>query len=139
MRLTVCGSIKFIEQMKEVKSILEKQGHEVLLPLSAELKQDKNFWNELKTKDIEKFASFKGKRMKGHFDKIKSSDAILVLNYDKDGKTNYIGPNTFLEMAIAFDYGKKIFVLNPLDNDSNHEELISMAPICLNGNLELME
>ncbi len=138
--MTVCGSIKFIEQMREVKSILEKQGHEVLLPLSAELKQDKTFWNELKAKDVEAFATFKGERMKGHFDKIKSSDAILVLNYDKDGKTNYIGPNTFLEMAIAFDHGKKIFVLNSLpDNDSNHEELVSMAPICLNGNLELIE
>lgn len=54
-----------------------------------------------------------------------------------DDKVNYIGPNTFLEMAIALDYGKKIFVLNPiLDSDRNYEELISMSPIVINGSLE---
>ncbi len=136
MKITLCGSIKFVKEMREMKSLLEEQGHEILIPLSAELNQDKTFWNEIKINNIEEFASLKGGRMKGHFDKIKESDAILVLNYDKDGRINYIGPNTFLEMAIAFDCNKKIFVLNPLaENDPNFEELISMSPIIVNGDL----
>ncbi|TAL47977.1 hypothetical protein EPN87_01705 [archaeon] len=139
MRITICGSTKFLEEMRNVKSLLEKQGHIALIPLSAEINQTKTFWNELRNKDIKRFASLKGERMKGHFEKIKSSEAILVLNYDKDGKTNYIGPNTLMEMGVAFDYGKKIFVLNPLPNNDFYEELVSMSPTVLDGNLSKID
>jgi len=137
MIITICASLKFISQINEVKSILEKKGHSVLVPLSAEINQDKEYWNHLKSNNIEKFASIKGGRMKGHFDKIKSSDAILVLNYDKHGNKNYIGANTLIEMGIAFEHGKKIFVLNNLPEDSPaYEELVSMSPVCLDGELD---
>ncbi len=137
MKITICGSLKFIKEMDAVKNALEKEGHAVLLPLSAETGQSKEWWNQLKFENINKFASLKGERMKGHFDKIKSSDAILVLNYDKNNKKNYIGPNTLIEMGVAFDNNKKIFILNELTRDDlNYEELISMSPICLNGNLK---
>jgi len=76
MKITICGSLKFIEEMKHAKAMLEKKGHKVLLPLSAEINQDKNFWNEIKQSNIKKFSEMKGERMKGHNDKIKSSDAI---------------------------------------------------------------
>ncbi len=136
MKITICASLKFIKEINGIKSTLEKRGHIILVPLSAEINQDKKYWNQLKSEDIEKFANMKGERMRGHFNKIKSSDAILVLNYDKNGKRNYIGPNTFIEIAIAFEHDKKIFILNELrENDRNYEELISMSPICLNGNL----
>lgn len=136
MKITICGSLQFIVQMMDVKSKLEQKGHTVLVPLSAEINQSKNWWNKLKSEDIMKFASLKGERMMGHFDKIKSSDAILVLNYDKEGKKNHIGANTLMEMAVAFENNKKIFILNELAEDSSYEEVISMFPIILNGNLE---
>ena len=67
---------------------------------------------------------------KKHFDKIRDADAILILNYDKDGKINYIGGNTFAEIAyaIALNYchGKKIkiYTVKPLPKDvPYHEEL----------------
>ncbi len=136
MLITICGSVKFIKEMSVVGAQLENMGHKVLLPESVNLGQDKVFWQELLDRDIEKFYSMKKDRMKGHFDKVRNSDAILVLNYDKDGAKNYIGPNTFLEMAIAFDLGKKIFLLNPLEGDDpKHEELMTMSPICTNGDL----
>ncbi len=136
MKITVCGSVKFVADMRKAKSVLEKLGHAVLLPLSAELDQDKSYWDGLKSEDIKKYAESKGERMKGHFDKIKSSDAILVLNYDKDGRKNYIGPNTLMEMAVAFEHGKRIFVLNePPHNESHYEEIVSMQPTCLNSDL----
>jgi len=137
MKITICGSVKFIEEMKNAKLILERGGHSILLPASAELNQDKSFWNRMKSGDITKYASMKAERMRGHFDKIKSSEAIIVLNYDKDGKKNYIGINTLMEMAVAFDCGKKIFVLNPVsENDPYYEETVSMSTVCLNGRLE---
>jgi hypothetical protein len=136
MKITICGSLQFIAQMMDVKSKLEQKGYTVLVPLSAEINQSKDWWNKLKSEDIMKFASSKGERMMGHFDKIKSSDAVLVLNYDKEEKKNYIGANTLMEMAVAFENNKKIFILNELAEGSNYEEIISMSPIILNGNLE---
>ena len=135
MKMTICGSIKFSNEMKQAKSDLEKLGHEVLIPLSADLNHDKEFWKRLREENLGNFATLKRERMKGHFDKIRSSDAILVLNYDKNDKQNYIGPNTFLEMAVAFDNDKRIFLLNPISSeDINYEELISLSPTVINGN-----
>ena len=140
MKIALCGSIKFIDEMKAAKIELERLGHEVLIPYSAEANQGKEFWEELKKQDVKNFVSLKKERMRGHFDKVKKAAAILVLNYDKDGKKNYIGPNTFLEMAIAFDHGKKIFILNPVsENDPRHEELITMSPICIDTDFEKIE
>lgn len=136
MKITICGSVKFIGEMKNIKAMLEEQGHKILLPLSAETNQGKAFWKNLKDGDINKFVSLHGDYMKKHFENIESSDAILVLNYDKDGKINYIGPGTFLDAGLAFHLWKKIFILNALDDaDAKHEEMISMHPIILNGNL----
>jgi hypothetical protein len=136
MKITICGSTKFVKEMREFKEKLESLGHEVILPLSAKMNQDKEFWNKMKLDDSSKFLNTKRERMLGHFDEVKLSDAILVLNYDKDGKKNYVGGNTFLEMAIALEHGKKIFLLNPAPKDSPYiEEIESMHPIILNGDL----
>lgn len=67
--------------------------------------------------------------------KIKESDAILVLNYDKDGHENYIGPNTLLEMGIAYFLGKKIYLINPIPRFYCWEEVKAMKPLILNGDL----
>ncbi len=137
MKITICGSTAFIKEMKEVKEKLLELGHEVLMPLSAETGEDKEYWDGLSQNNLEKFATIKGERMIGHFNKVKSSDAILVLNYDKTGKKNYIGGNTFLEMAIAFDNNKKIFLLNEVPTDSAYfEELVSMKLTVVNGDLK---
>jgi len=136
LRITICGSTKFVKEMREVKEKLELLGHDIILPLSAEMNQGKEYWNNMKQTDSDNFLNVKRERMLGHFDEVKSSDAILVLNYDKDGKKNYIGGNTFLEMAIALEHGKKIFLLNPAPKDSSYiEEIESMKPVVLTGDL----
>ena len=137
MKITICGSVTFVKEMMETKEQLKKLGHEVLVPLSAETNQYKEYWNRMKREEFGKFLEIKGERMLGHFDKIKSSDAILVLNYDKKGKRNYIGGNTFIEMAIAFEHSKKIFLLNPIPEESSYmEEIASMKPIIVNCDLK---
>ena len=137
MKITICGSVKFIKEMKDIKEQLERMGHNVLLPLSAEINQPKEYWNDMKRNEFDKFCEVKGERMIGHFDKVKSSDAVLVLNYEKDGKKNYIGGNTLIEMGVAFEHAKKIFLLNPIPKDSSYmEETSSMKPIVINGELK---
>jgi len=80
MKITICGSTKFVKEMRECKGKLESLGHEVIVPISAEMNQDKEYWNNFKKKDFEKFLNVKRERMIGHFNEVKSSEAILVLN-----------------------------------------------------------
>jgi hypothetical protein len=70
-----------------------------------------------------------------HIKKIESSDAILVANYTKDGKENYIGANTFMEIAFGYLLNKKIYLVNELPKQSNTEEIEAMVPIVLNGDI----
>ena len=74
--------------------------------------------------------------MRAHFSEVNKADAILVLNYEKHGRRNYIGPNVLIEMALAFDQHKPIYVLNDLPEDSPfEEELKGMQPIILHGDI----
>ena len=74
-----------------------------------------------------------------HIEKIKKSDAILLANYTKNEIIDYIGANTFLEMAFAYILKKNIFILNTIPNQSNTVEIVGLKPIVLNGNLNLLK
>lgn len=43
-----------------------------------------------------------------------------------------------MEMAIAFDCSKKIFVMNDLPDNGFHDELVMVKPICLEGDIRKM-
>jgi hypothetical protein len=77
--------------------------------------------------------------IRGHFEEIVKSDAILVMNYEKNGKPNYIGPNVLMEMAIAFYLHKPIYVLNGESEDSPLiDEILGLQPIFLEGDRSLI-
>lgn len=66
-------------------------------------------------------------------------DSVLVLNFDKNGKKNYIGGATFLEMYDAFRLGKKIYMWNDIPHGILRDEIIGFNPIVINGDLEKIE
>jgi hypothetical protein len=135
MKITLCGSITFLEKIYEIGKELESLGHEVLLPDSAARGQVADFWVEMK-KDKEKYLAYKSEKIRDHFTKIKEGDAILVINEDKHGVAGYIGPNTLMEVGLAWDLGKKIFILHPLSEDINcREEIESLFPVFLEGDI----
>lgn len=136
MRITICGSIFFIPEMCVLKERLIARGHTVLLPRSAEEGTAALSWNDLLIQDVPTYASLKRDRMLEHFQKIQSSDAILVANYDKQEKTAYIGPNTFLEIGVAVAFGKSVFLLRPFFSDSlYYEELLGLSPCVLHDDV----
>jgi len=51
---------------------------------------------------------------------------------------NYIGANTFLEMAFAYILKKPIFILNNIPEQPNTVEIEGLKPILLNGNLNAL-
>jgi hypothetical protein len=73
---------------------------------------------------------------KHHFNKIVVGDVLLVLNYENKGKQGYIGGAVLMEMAIGLHFGKKIYILNPVQEDIGYkEEILGTQPIILNGDL----
>ena len=74
--------------------------------------------------------------LKVHYQHILESDAILFVNAEKKGQKNYIGGNVLIEMGQAYVNNKKMFLLYDLPRDSAYiEEIESMDPICLKGDL----
>lgn len=61
----------------------------------------------------EEFQRYKLQVSKRHIRRIRDSKTfgILVVNCDKYGTPDYIGANTFAEIAIAFAHYKRIFLL----------------------------
>jgi len=134
MKIVICGSMKFIPQMKKVKRALEKLGHRVVVP---ELYDYHKIRDE--EGDEKRFLETKAGLIHTHFKEIKAGDGILVLNYDRKGIKNYIGGNSFLEMGIAYHYHKKIYLLNDFPKDMTYlEEIKAMKPKVLKGDLKLL-
>jgi len=144
MKIVLCGSLSFVEEIKRIKEQIIAKGHEALLPASLEELSLRNSDDVAKLKnDRERYFRIKPNYMREHFDKILSSDAILVVNLERKGIENYIGGNTFAEIMFAFYYNKKVFFLNPIPNDDKLsymiEEIESVNPIVINGNLDLIK
>ena len=144
MKIAICGSLSFIEEIKRMKDQLIEKGHEVLLPPSIEtftVERINEFKNDKEGR--EEYLRIAPDYIKGHFDKVLDSDAILVMNLGKNGIENYIGGNTFAEIMLAFYHNKKIYLLNPVPRDERLscfvDEIEAIKPIILNGNLDLIK
>ncbi len=142
MKITICGSAHFVEKMRELKESLAEKGHDVIMPYSIIKYNLKNPDEAQKLKDSEEYLNggVKADLTRKHFDEIKGSDAILVVNQEKNGISNYIGGATFAEMLFAFYLGKKIFMLNPVPDHEKlsmlRDEIEAVKPLVINGNLE---
>ena len=120
MKITLCSSAKFFDQLLEIKKELELRGYEVLLPSM------KDFHNL----GEDSLAKIQFDLIRDHLKKIDQSDAIYVANFDKNGICGYVGGNSFLEMGKAFDKRIPIFLLKDIPNGvSYREELIALKPI----------
>ena len=138
--ITICSSASFYKQVLGVQKELQKRGFKVFIPLTANKMKKSGDFDVKKYKTWYKNAADYGRKtklMRAHFKKVIEGDAILVLNYEKNGVQGYIEGNGLMEMAIAFHYKKPIYVLNPASETlSFYEEILGMYPTFLNGDLE---
>jgi hypothetical protein len=74
-----------------------------------------------------------------YYNTIKESDSVLILNLDKEGIKNYMGGNSFIEMAFAHVLNKKIFLYNPIPQMIYSDEIITCQPTIINQNLNLIK
>lgn len=147
MKICICGSIAFFDEMLKTKKELEIMGHEVDLPPS-EVKDEKGKKISVKEyykirKELDDSIKWIWERKKeaiiNHFKKIEWADAILVLNYEKNEIKGYIGSNTLIEMGLALYLKKKIYLLNEIPKISAKEEILGMQPILLNAKLDSLK
>ena len=117
--IVICGSMKFKDKILEISDNLENLGFKTELPKEC---------MEGLPKEI---------ASRSHFNRIQNedTDAILVVNCDKGELRNYIGPNSFAEIAFAFYFNKKIFLLQDI-YEPYKDELKGWNAIPLNEALE---
>ena len=124
--------MQFAKEMMEIRDALLKLGHEAIIPITTHqcvkqggLNEDLNFCLE---NDV----------MIDHFNKVRDSEAILVLNYPKNDIKGYIGGSVLMEIAVAKYLGRKIFILHDLPSEKDLRyalEIKVAAPVILNGDL----
>jgi non-canonical (house-cleaning) NTP pyrophosphatase len=131
MKITICGSMMHEPHMAEVADALRDKGYEVEKPNIVE--------GHVYTDNLDTNSDLKRGFIDEHFAKIDTSDAILVINDDKNGVENYVGGNTLIEIAYAYAQGLEVFLLNPVPDVSYADEVRGMHPIILDGNLEAID
>lgn len=100
--ITVCGSLRFKKEIMEISEKMELKGNCMLPPIYP-TKPDKDAYTEEEVLMLDKM----------HKEKIKLSDAILVVNVD-----NYIGSSTKKEIEFAQTLNKEIIYYTDIINNN---------------------
>lgn len=96
--ITVCGSLKFKDEIMKVAGQMELEGNVILIPIFP-INDDKDTFTEEELIMLGKM----------HKEKIKLSDAILVVNVN-----GYIGNSTKSEIEFAKSLNKEIIYYTDL-------------------------
>lgn len=116
--VVLCGSMKFKNEIIKISERLKGLGFNVLLPEECMRGEDKLIAS------------------RAHFNRIvdPNNGVLVIVNATKNGIPNYIGPNTFAEIAFGFFHNKKVFLLNDIYHPYD-DELLGWKVNCLKGNL----
>ena len=134
----LAGSFHFADKLIEMKKQLIKLGHEVFhtddletVENIPEIKQ--NFDDELKQ-------CIEHDVIRDAFKKIKNCDALFVCNYPKNGIEGYLGTSVLMELAVAYHYKNKIFLLNDFDKNQGYGlEIAVINPIIIHDDLSKLQ
>ena len=136
----ICASMSFASQMKSMRTSLEELGH---VPLTTKdldhLIANPHIIDDL---DADLKHCIENDIYRSFFDLVGTSDAILVLNYPKNGTAGYIGASTLMELAVGYYLRKQLYLLE--DPPSYHDvrwahEVAIMQPTIIHGDLKLIK
>lgn len=132
MTISICGSMRFANEMEEWRKKLTEKGFEVFVPGGID---DLKGYKEAGSSEESTKRKINNDFIRAHYKFIQQSEGILILNYDKEGVKNYIGANSLMEMGFAFTQNRDIFLLNPIPEISSTAEIKAMQPIVINGDV----
>lgn len=133
MKICICSSLIFADEVLEISKMLEASGHEVLLPngIINRLAEQPNF------DAVQAKIDTDSHRL--HAEKIRECDMVLMCNFLKNCTPGYIGANCFAELYLAQYFEKPIFALFPLPNIPYiNDEIRSLDITVLNNDLALL-
>jgi hypothetical protein len=123
-RVVVCGSMSSLSRMDEIRQTLHLADVPAVTP-----SPDNDIWLNLAPTDVaekKRLASLRHIRRILHH----TTAAVLVMNLDKYGTQDYIGPNAFAEIAVAFAHGRQVFLFQGMP-DQYADELMAWGVTCL--------
>jgi hypothetical protein len=140
-RIVVCSSASLYDELIVLSREIDSTKINLVLPDMAErMKNGSADSDEAKINWSEVGYDYKASLIRGHFSEIEKCDAVLVTNFAKSGKENYIGGNVLMEMTVAFYLKKPIVILNSAPEYSPlYDEIMGMQPIFLNGDISALE
>lgn len=144
MKITLLGSSAFRKEKVRLYDELSALGYEVIIhPHYIEsAKEGKTEIMDRIDKGEHAQLKIENDYIMWYYNAIVSSDAVLVVNLEKNGQKNYIGGNVFLEIGFAYVNKKKIFMYNdyPAKEDCKYlDEIEAMQPIVINQDLSKLE
>ena len=125
--VVICGSMKNLELMTKVGETLESAGLNVVTPVPDE---PLGSWSAEAYRAMKREAS---RRHMGHI-RNRGTAAILVVNVDRSDANNYVGPNSFAEISVAFAHDRRVFLLQGMP-ECYADELVAWGVECLHGEL----
>ena len=137
MKIGIIGSMQYVEKMIEVCDKLIELGHDAFVTdlhksLVGKTDEEKEKIKLYQKNNMDAIRVF-WKAMQG-------SDAVLVLNYNKNGIKNYIGGNTLMEIGFAHVLNQKIFLMNPIPEIPYYKsEIEAVQPIIINEDFSLIK
>ena len=134
MKILLICSKAFYDKCDKYKQELQSMGHEIYLPNCYDCPE-----TEGKYRGSPEHQVFKAKMFRQSEETISNMDAVLVLNFNKNGIENYIGGATFLEIYDAFRMYKKIFFVNDIPDNMLKDELIGFNPTIIGNDLTLIK
>lgn len=118
MRIVLCGSKKFKQEIIYLGEELKKKGHEVIIPKEFIQEMDKAESSYL------------------HFQEIinNKTRTLIIVNSGRGDNNykNYIGANTLAEIAFGFYYDKKIYLTGDI-YEPYREELTAWGVVPWKG------
>jgi hypothetical protein len=128
-RLVICGSMAAVPHMWSLEDEFRENDIGCVVP-----QPDGHLWEN---RSIEELQLLKRRASMAHLRKIRDrrTVAILVVNVERHGIANYIGANTFAEIALAFFLRRHIFLYQGICDDYA-EELLAWGAIPLNGDIK---
>lgn len=120
--IVLCGSMKVKDKILELGKVLEEEDYNVLLPIECMQGLDKIIAS------------------RAHMDRIvdPNNEIILIVNETKNGIENYIGPNSFAEIAFGFYFKKRVYLLNDI-YEPFKDELLGWGVTPLKGDISKID
>lgn len=133
MRIGIIGSMQFTDKMLEVREKLRELDHDAFV---TDLHKSMIGKTDSEIEKIKIHQKYNMDAIREFWRAMQGADAVLVLNYDKNGIRNHIGDNTLMEIGFAHVLNQKIFLLNPIPEIPYYKsEIEAVKPVIINGDL----